>query len=71
MELYPHRKEWFSNDCRKSKAKESTQTNHTRSKQRKEPIRIRTITCNLLKAQDKSRPQGAIGFRLASLLSFV
>ena len=32
--------ERFSNDCRKTKTKAITPTNHNRSKQRDEPIRI-------------------------------
>ena len=41
--------------------------NHSRSKQRDEPIRIpREITYNLLKEREKSRLQGAIGFGFAS-----
>ena len=32
--------EWFSNDCRKTKTKAITPTNHSRSKQRHEPITI-------------------------------
>ena len=34
--------ERFSNDCRKTKAKVTTSTNHNRSKQRDEPIKIRS-----------------------------
>ena len=41
MEFYSHRKERFSNDCRKSKAKVITQINHSRRKWGEEPIRIR------------------------------
>ena len=32
--------EWFSNDCRKTKTKATTPTNHNRSSQRDEPITI-------------------------------
>ena len=51
--------ERFSNDCRKTKTKAITPTNHDRSRQRDEPI---TITCNSLEAREKSRVHGAIGF---------
>lgn len=39
-----------------------TPTNHDRSKQREEPIKI---TRNLLQARKKSRVQGSIGFCFA------
>ena len=44
-----------------------TPTNHRRSKPHDGPIRIiLTITSNLLKAREKSRVKGAIGFGFAS-----
>ena len=48
-------------DCRKTKTKAITPTNHNRSKQRDEFL---AITCNSLKAREKSRvrARGAIGF---------
>ena len=55
--------ERFSNDCRKTKIKAITPTNHNRSRQRDEPI---TITCNSLKAREKSRVHGANSFDFAS-----
>ena len=58
--------ERFSNDCQKTKTKVSTPTNHNRSRQRDEPITILAITCNSLKAREKSRVQGVIGFGFAS-----
>ena len=47
--------ERFSNDCRKTKTKTITPTNHNRSKQRDEPITIPSnyLYCNLLKAREK------------------
>ena len=57
--------ERFSNDCRKTKTKAITPTNHNRSRQRNEPITI-AITCSSLKAREKSRAHGAIGFGFAS-----
>ena len=60
----------FSNDCRKTKTKAITPTNHNRSRQRHEPITIPSnipvITCNSLKAREKSRVHGANGFDFAS-----
>jgi len=40
--------EWFSNDCQKPNTKVITATNHNRSKQHNEPIKI---ACNLLKCR--------------------
>ena len=55
--------ERFSNDCRKTKTKAITPTNHNRSRQRDEPITIPSNnTCNSLEAREKSRVRGAIGF---------
>ena len=55
--------ERFSNDCRKTKTKAITPTNHNRSKQRDEPITIRSnLDCNSLEAREKSRLHSAIGF---------
>ena len=56
------RLERFSNDRRKTKTKAITPTNHNRSRQRDEPITIPSNTCNSLKAREKSRVHGAIGF---------
>ena len=42
--------------------KVTTSTTHKKSKQCDQPIRITTITRNLLKACEKSRVQGAFGF---------
>ena len=50
--------ERFSNDCRKS--------NPNQSEQRDEPIKFLAISCSLLKAQEKSREEGAIGFGFTS-----
>ena len=58
--------ERFSDDCRKTKSKAITLTNHNRSEQRDEPITILAMTCNSLKAREKSRVCGAIGFGFAS-----
>ena len=43
-------------------------TNHSRSQQRDEPIRVPVValTRNLLKTREKSRAQGVIGVGLAS-----
>ena len=50
------------------KSKTNTLTNHKRSKQRDEPIRIPlAITGDLLKAREKSRAQGAIDCGFAKL----
>ena len=56
--------ERFSNDCRKTKTKAITPTNHNRSRQRDEPITIpgMAVTCNSLEARERSRVHGAIGF---------
>ena len=51
----------FSNNYRKTKTKAITPINHNRRRQRDEPI-----TCNSLKAREKSRVHGAIGFGFAS-----
>ena len=56
--------ERFSNDCRKTKTKAITPTNHNRNKLRHEPFLA--ITCNRLEAREKSRVHGAIGFDFAS-----
>ena len=55
--------ERFSNDCRKTKSKAITPTNHNRSRQRDELITIPSsyITCNSLEARERSRVHGAIG----------
>ena len=58
--------EQFSNDCRNTKTKAITPTNHNRSSQRDEPITIPSSYCNSLKAQEKSRVHGAIGFGFSS-----
>ena len=58
--------ERFSNDCRKTKTKAITPTNHNRSKQRDEPSEFLVITCNSLKGREKSRAHRAIGFSFAS-----
>ena len=42
----------FSNDCRKTITKAITLTNHNRSKQRDEPIRIIVISSKFLKARE-------------------
>ena len=47
------------------KSETNTLTNHKRSKERDEPIRI---TCSLLKAREKLWVQGAIGFDFAHSL---
>ena len=56
--------ERFSNDCRKTKTKAITPTNHNRGRQRDEPIlsQFVAISCNSLKEREKSRVHGAIGF---------
>ena len=56
----------FLNDCRKTKTKAITPTNHNKDKQLLEPIRIPTITCNSPEAREKSRVHGALGFGFAS-----
>ena len=57
----------FSNDCRKTKTKAITPTNHNTSSQRDEPITIPiAITCSSPEAREKSRVHGAIGFGFAS-----
>ena len=59
--------ERFSNDCRKTKTKAITPTNHNRSRQRDEPITMPSnYTCNSLEAREKSRVHGVIGFGFAS-----
>ena len=58
--------ERFSNDCRKTKTKAITPTNHDRGKQRDEPITIPSNDLNLLKAREKSRVHGGIGFGFAT-----
>ena len=55
--------EQFSNDCRKTKTKVITLTNHNRNKQRREPIRIPS---NHLEVREESRVHGAVGFGFAS-----
>ena len=52
----------FWNNCQKPNISEIILTNCNGSKQCDEPIRILAVTCNLLKAREKSRGQGAIGF---------
>ena len=52
--------ERFSNDCRKTKTKANTPTNHNRNKQ------FLAITCHSLEAREKARVHGAIGFGFAS-----
>ena len=54
--------ERFSNDCRKTKTKLKTPTNHNGSKLGMNQTEVLAITCNLLKAREKSRVEGAIGF---------
>jgi len=54
-----------SNDCRKTNTKVISSTNHNRSKERNEPVRLKN-GCKLFKAREKSRVQGAIGFGVAS-----
>ena len=49
----------------KTNTKVTTSINK-RSKQRDEEIRIPSITCDVFKAREKSRVQGAIGFAFAS-----
>ena len=49
-------------DCRKTNIKIITQANHNRRRQRDELIRIPYNYTYLLKAQKKSRIQGAIDF---------
>ena len=58
--------ERFSNDCRKTKTKAITPTNHNRSRQRKDQSQFLAILCNSLQAREKSRVHGAIGFGFAS-----
>ena len=69
--------ERFSDDCRKTKTKAVTPTNHNRSTQCDEPIttgadsamnqsQFLAITCNSLIAREKSRVHGVIGFGFAS-----
>ena len=56
----------FPNDCWKPTAKVTTLSNRNTSIQRDQPIRIRlAITCDLLKARERSRIQGAISFGFA------
>ena len=55
--------ERFSNDCRKTKTIVITPTNHNSIKQHDDQSQFLAINCNLLKAREKSRAQGAIGFR--------
>ena len=58
--------ERFSNDCRKTKTKAITTTNHDRGKRRDEPITIPSNYLKLVQAREKSRVHGAIGFGFAS-----
>ena len=46
----------------KTNTKVTTSINKKRSKQRDEEIRIPSTTCDVFKAREKSRVQGAIGF---------
>ena len=57
----------LSNDCRKTNTKKIILTDHNRIKQPHEPIKIPSNygSCNLLKAREKSRAQGGIGFCFA------
>ena len=57
--------ERFSIECRKTNTKVITSTNHSKCKQRNEPIQIRSnsrYVGNLLKGREKSCAQVAIGF---------
>ena len=58
-------KQRISSDCRNASTKVISPTNHNKSKQSE----FLAITCNLLKAREKSRTQGqgAIGFGFASV----
>ena len=58
-----HTIERLSNDCRKTKTKAITLTDHDRAMNQSQFL---AITCNLLKAREKSRVHGAIGFGFAS-----
>ena len=60
-----HHLEWFLNDCRKTKTKAITPTNHNRNKQLHEP-QFLAITCNLPEAGEKSHVHGAISFGFES-----
>ena len=59
-------KERFSNDCRKTKTKVITPTNHNRTNSAMNQSEFLAITCNSLEAREKSRVRGAIGFGFAS-----
>ena len=54
--------ERFSNDCRKTKTKAITPTNPTGADSAMNQSQFPAVTCNPLKAREKSRVHGAIGF---------
>ena len=60
--------EQFSNERGKTVTRLNTSTNHDRSKQSAEPIKIprNYLEYNSLKTREKSRVQGAVGFSFAS-----
>ena len=60
--------ERFSNDCRQTKTKVITLTNHNRNgtNSAMNQSEFLAITCNSLEAREKSRVRGAIGFGFAS-----
>ena len=60
--------ERFSNDCRKTKTKVITLTNHNRNgtNSAMNQSEFLVITCNSLEAREKSRVHGASGFGFAS-----
>ena len=60
--------ERFSNDCRKTKTKAITPTNHNRADSAMNQSQFLAITCNSLEARKKSRVHGAIGFYFDSHL---
>ena len=55
-------------DCRKTKTKAITPTNHNRSRQCQNQSQFLAITCKSLEAWEKSHVHGAIGFGFASHL---
>ena len=59
-------KEQFSNDCRETKTKAITPTNHDRGNSTMNQSQFPEITSNSLKTREKSRVHGAIGFGFAS-----
>jgi len=58
--------ERFSNDCRKTNTKLLLRPITTREERAMNQSEVLANTCNLLKAREKSRVQGATGFGFAS-----